>query len=111
MEIGGEGIENFHMNMVLKKNNSKDTFPCIFTWEWVEQIPIWNSPSDDLWSVKSSYPNQHKFIGIYMNQKSYILMLQNGAMPKTTLSLNCPKKLSNCFQLPLYWNVIDVMFA
>jgi hypothetical protein len=35
MEIGGEGIENLHMNMVLKKNNSKDAFPCLFTWEWV----------------------------------------------------------------------------
>jgi len=82
MEIGGEGIENLHMNMVLKKNNSKDTFPCLFTWEWVEQIPILNCPSDDLWSLKLSYPNQHQFIGIYMNKKSYIFMLQNGAIPK-----------------------------
>jgi hypothetical protein len=82
MEIGGEGIENLHMNMVLKRNNSKDTFLCLFTWECVEQIPIWNCPNDDLWSLKLSHLDQHKFIGIYMNKKSYILMLQNGAMPK-----------------------------
>jgi hypothetical protein len=81
MENGGGGIENLHMNMVLKKNNSKNTFPCLFTWEWVEQIPIWNCLSDDLWSLKLSYPNQHEFIGIYMNYIC-VCVLQNGAMPK-----------------------------
>jgi len=40
MQIGGKGIWNRLVNMVLEKKTlkkaqiAKDTFPCLFTWEW-----------------------------------------------------------------------------
>ncbi len=39
------------MNMVLEKKLKlhirKDIFPCLFTQEWVKQIPFWNFPKAD----------------------------------------------------------------
>jgi hypothetical protein len=34
MQIGGKGIENLLLKMVLEKRIKKDTIPCFFTWEW-----------------------------------------------------------------------------
>ncbi len=45
MQIGGKCIQNLLVNMVLESKLSKDTFPCLFTWEWVKKIPIWNCPN------------------------------------------------------------------
>jgi hypothetical protein len=36
----------------------KNTFPCLFTWEWVKQIFSLELPNDDLWNLKLSYLNQ-----------------------------------------------------
>jgi hypothetical protein len=54
MKISGKGIENlFVNNMVLKflfqKKTKlwKKTFPCIFAWESIKMIPIWNCRNDD----------------------------------------------------------------
>jgi hypothetical protein len=43
MQIGGENIEILLVDMVLEKNFNttqiwKDTFPCLFTWEWAKQF-------------------------------------------------------------------------
>jgi hypothetical protein len=40
MQIGKEGVQNLLMNMVLEKKKlkntqiQKNTFPCLFIWEW-----------------------------------------------------------------------------
>jgi hypothetical protein len=60
LQIGGEGIENSLVNMVLKKNNNceeifkKNTFPCLFNWEWPKHIFVWIYPSDNynLWLMQ-----------------------------------------------------------
>jgi hypothetical protein len=50
-----DGIENLLVNMVLwiQLLNWKETFPCLFSWEWAKQIPVWNCPSDycSLWNL------------------------------------------------------------
>jgi hypothetical protein len=38
MQIGGEGIENLLMDMMLKKKHKSKIFLCLFTWEWAKQI-------------------------------------------------------------------------
>ncbi len=63
MQINGEGIENLFMNMVLKtkiKQIQKGTFLCLFTWEWVEHIPIWKVSF--MFFMTSSNTNINQFI-------------------------------------------------
>jgi hypothetical protein len=40
MQIGGKDIKNLIGNMVLKKNTLQNTFPCLFTLQWVKQISL-----------------------------------------------------------------------
>jgi hypothetical protein len=39
----------------------KDTFPCLFTWEWSKQILVWN------WSDKSKLPIKLKVVLLKTN--------------------------------------------
>jgi hypothetical protein len=49
MNIGGEDIENFLLNMVLKDRNSKKPFHAFLLGNtWAKHILIWNCPNDDL---------------------------------------------------------------
>ncbi len=51
MQIGEKCSKNLFVNMVLEKKlqntHPKNTFPCLYTWEWVKQIPTRNYSSDD----------------------------------------------------------------
>jgi hypothetical protein len=38
MQIGGEGIENMVVNMVLEKKLKEDTIPCFFISEWTFRV-------------------------------------------------------------------------
>jgi hypothetical protein len=68
MQIGGEGIEIFLVNVMLKyeifKKTKifKNTLPCLFIWEWAKHILVWNCPmmmrTYDLWNLKLSYLNE-----------------------------------------------------
>jgi hypothetical protein len=47
VQIGGEGIENMLVNMVLQKNHfffkfKRYDFFCFFTSKWAKQIRVWN---------------------------------------------------------------------
>ncbi len=59
MQIGGENIKFFLMNMLLDFFNEKRTqiqkgnFLYLSTWEWDKQILVWNYPSNDLNLMKS----------------------------------------------------------
>jgi hypothetical protein len=58
MHIGGEDIENFLLNMVLKKNNlkrqrfKKSFHAFLLRNIWAKHILIWNCPNDDLQLMK-----------------------------------------------------------
>jgi hypothetical protein len=59
MQIGGEGIENPLVDMVLGENNnlmtnSKKHISCLFTWEWPKHIFVWIYPSANynLWFMQ-----------------------------------------------------------
>jgi len=60
MQIDGEGIEIFLVNVMLKI--FKNTLPCLFIWEWAKHILVWNCPmmvrTYDLWNLKLSYLNE-----------------------------------------------------
>jgi hypothetical protein len=59
MHIGGKDIENFLLNMVLKKNILKRqrfkkhlSMPFYLGNIWAKHILIWNCPNDDLQLMK-----------------------------------------------------------
>jgi hypothetical protein len=64
----------------------KDTFQCLFTWEWIKQILLWNYSMYDLWNLKLSYLNQLQWI-IVIGSNYLINMCRscNGAMVVETL--------------------------
>jgi len=58
MQIGGEGIENLFVNMVLRfflKERHRyfnNSFPCLFDYKRGKYILVWDCPSDELWNQK-----------------------------------------------------------
>ncbi len=129
-QIGGEGIKNLLVNMVLekkkplKKHKSQNTFLCFFTWKInsdLELFNLWRSMKDIIVLPKPTLMNHHYWNCLFFNffQKSQLIVINtikytwhigyNHSLKQVLANWNLMKDNIQCFRYKYLSNQMNFL--